>query len=134
MTDRICSSIESVRRHTPARKPGYEAALIAESLPGSPYGCLCWTAETYLKLKAKYALPPPTIPQLLLQFGRSLAAWRNAGYPITPFPLYRHRLATCRACPEWQEDAYLGLGKCQACNCTGIKHWLQTEACPLKNW
>jgi hypothetical protein len=129
-----CVKIESIERVAPIRKPGYVAACRAAARKDSPQGLLCFDWPTFFSLKKDYHLPPPTIPQLLLQFGRSLAQWRKAGYPVTSFSVYRFRLATCRACPQWQEDAYLGLGKCQACKCSGIKHWLATEACPQKKW
>jgi hypothetical protein len=132
--DRICSSIASIRRHAPLRRPGYESALLAASLPGSPAGCACWTAETYLRLKSQYTLPPLTIPQLASNFGKATLRWARAGFPVVNKQEWTHRLETCRSCPAWSEDARRGLGKCAMCYCTKAKHFLATETCPLKKW
>ena len=78
-------------------------------------------------------LVDPTLPQLAANFAQATHRWAKAGFPRVKKRIYHARLATCRACPHWAEDARLGLGSCRhkGCGCTRLKLWLATERCPL---
>lgn len=44
------------------------------------------------------------------------------------------RKATCLDCPNWNPMGYRGLGKCEACGCSGLKVKLTASQCPISKW
>jgi hypothetical protein len=44
------------------------------------------------------------------------------------------RTTTCLGCLNWNPRAYKGLGKCEACGCSGIKIKLAASKCPIQKW
>lgn len=92
-------------------------------------------------LQAKYGLgsapfAEPGLTELAGNFGRAVAKWASAGFPVVEEGDYQARLAACQACSHWDGAARLGLGKCRApkCGCTRLKLWLRTEKCPMGKW
>lgn len=81
-------------------------------------------------------LPPPTLGELMGNFAGALGRFVKAGFKTVDEPTFQKRIAVCRACEYWQEDARAGLGKCEhpGCGCTRFKHWMATEKCPLSKW
>lgn len=44
------------------------------------------------------------------------------------------RKATCLGCLNWNPRGYMGLGRCEACGCSGLKVKLAASKCPLLKW
>lgn len=78
------------------------------------------------------AAPDPTA--LLVNVVTALGKWARAGFPVVSESVYRARIETCRSCAYWREGSRLGLGRCLQCGCSRLKHWLQTESCPIEKW
>ena len=87
-------------------------------------------------LRLKYNLPLPNPLELASNFGRAMASWIASGFPIVSEAEYRARLGPggCADCPHWHPGQLLGLGRCDRCQCTRLKHWLRTEKCPVGKW
>jgi hypothetical protein len=81
-------------------------------------------------------LPEPTLADMAEHLGGAMVAWAARGFPIAPRDLRMQRLAICRACEHWREEARFGLGKCAhpSCGCTKAKLFLATERCPVRKW
>lgn len=95
--------------------------------------------EAWERLAKKYSptpLPPPpgTTRGMLTNFTAATARWVKAGFTRVSKMEFEERIAICRACPFWQENARFGLGKCAKCGCTRLKHWMATETCPEGRW
>ena len=129
-----CVRIEDIEKVAPLRKPGYVNACRASAQKDSPPGLLCFTWTDFFRLKSEYTIPPPSFLALAAKFESSLANWMRAGFPVVPKTQWEFRMETCRACPQWKEDARLGLGRCNACGCSKMKQWLATETCPIGRW
>jgi hypothetical protein len=76
----------------------------------------------------------PTISELTKNFSGAIFRWARAGLPTVSEEQYRQRLSVCEGCEHWDERAAFGLGRCKKCGCTGLKHWLETEHCPVSKW
>jgi hypothetical protein len=81
-------------------------------------------------------LPEPTLADMAEHLGGAMVAWAARGFPIAPRELRMQRLAICRACEHWREEARFGLGKCAhpSCGCTKAKLFIATERCPVRKW
>jgi len=81
-------------------------------------------------------LPLPTIGEMASNFITAFSKWTMAGLPVVTKDTFDKRMAVCRGCPLWSDDARGGLGKCNqpSCGCTKIKFWLATEKCPIDKW
>ena len=102
---------------------------------GFPSIGVCRTCEHYDGDDAK-PLPPP-LPgplEMLKSFATASKKWADAGFPTVTEDQYQSRVDDCEGCSEWDEKARLGMGKCNACGCTGLKRWLATEQCPKNKW
>lgn len=88
------------------------------------------------RTSADFVEPDPTVPNLLKNFTKAMGRWVEKGFPVVSRAEYRRRIAVCRACDLWDERGYGGLGRCNhgECRCTRLKHWLETEKCPLNLW
>jgi hypothetical protein len=131
---KTCIRIEDIEKVAPLRKPGYGKACIEAAQKDSPPGLVCLTWPDFFRLKGAYHIPPPSFLALASKFETALLAWMRAGFPVVAKAQWEARMETCRACPQWKEDARLGLGRCEACGCSKMKHWLATESCPLGKW
>jgi len=49
------------------------------------------------------------------------AKWASAGFPMADGPELSARKELCRACENWNPNAFLGAGKCNVCGCSGLK-------------
>lgn len=78
----------------------------------------------------------PTLAKLAANFASAIAGWVSAGFPVVSADQYAARLATCQACPFWDDKARMGAGKCghPKCGCARWKGWLATERCPDGRW
>jgi len=45
-----------------------------------------------------------------------------------------NRQSICERCKFWEKKAYMNLGKCKKCGCSGIKLWMASSKCPLGKW
>lgn len=115
------------------RPPGYQQDVISK---GTIIGDALEISELALAtLRIKYAEPTPlTVLEMTQNFVGAIGRWATAGFPVATESQAKQRQAICAACPEWEMDARLGLGKCRACGCAGFKAWLATERCPLSKW
>ena len=76
--------------------------------------------------------PSPTIAALLQDY----AAATQDLTAVAPFDTFLARLATCRACALWSEDARAGRGRCDSvkCPCSARRLWRVNEQCPESKW
>lgn len=66
---------------------------------------------------------------------KSSASFAFNGFPVTSDEALKKRMDTCKSCPEWDDSAMSGTGRCRKCGCsTWAKLRMATEACPLKKW
>lgn len=100
-------------------------------LPGPATEHLDRNRVTLGRPPAPTLVPEPTVAEMAGNFGKAIAGWAAAGFPVVPQAVYDARAAACGACELWDADARLGLGKCKApgCGCSSFKRWLQTERC-----
>ena len=102
---------------------------------GVPSPGVCRTCQHY---KGADSTPVPApLPgplDMIKNFVASAGEWSKAGFPVVDEAEHEKRVSACAGCPEWEGEARLGLGKCKACGCTGLKRWLETEACPKGLW
>lgn len=89
------------------------------------------TPEHAAKIKATQ----PSLSKQAATFGKALVNWTASGLHATPQESLDFRIATCRACPEWDATGYAGSGKCRKCGCsTWPKLRMASESCPLGKW
>jgi hypothetical protein len=81
-------------------------------------------------------LPEPRMTEKINTFGRAMSKWMDSGFKIADKEEVESRKEICRMCPNWDEGARFGMGKCThgACGCTKLKWWLATEKCPAGLW
>ena len=89
----------------------------------------------YTKAKTATPLPPevivdPSILKKAKSLGVSILQWAKSGFKTLPEKIVSERRRICADCPNWQVDAFAGMGKCKICGCSGIKHVLPNEKCP----
>lgn len=78
----------------------------------------------------------PTAAEIMARGMGAFGRWLAAGLPIVSESHRAARAAVCAACPFWEPQARLGLGRCRhrGCGCTLLKWWLATERCPAGKW
>jgi hypothetical protein len=68
-------------------------------------------------------------------FSSAVSNFARSGFYATPPQILATRVATCRACPEWDAAAFKGTGRCRKCGCsTWAKLRMATERCPMGKW
>jgi hypothetical protein len=79
---------------------------------------------------------PAKIPhhQQVRKLAESMKTWAGSGFLKVQNHVYEKRMAICRKCEFWEENARLGYGKCKKCGCGKGKHWLPHEQCPIGLW
>ena len=111
------------------RPPGYrEAVLLVARRINGIYEI---AREDVERLRKQYRPQPIPLRDLLTNFREAVAAWAQAGYPVSDEGTINRRLQICQSCEEWKAGLIAG---CRKCGCSGLKLWLATSKCPLKNW
>lgn len=85
---------------------------------------------------ASQALPgEPTIAALVADYEGALRAFAACG-GVAGEDAFLTRLATCRGCRVWTEEAREGRGRCESVRCACSKKllWLAGERCPEGKW
>jgi hypothetical protein len=79
---------------------------------------------------------PVKIPphQQVRKLAESMKTWAGSGFLKVQNHVYEKRMAICRKCEFWEENARMGYGKCKKCGCGKGKHWLPHEQCPIGLW
>jgi hypothetical protein len=73
--------------------------------------------------------------EMLNSFSESAYNFACAAFMLTPPEILASREATCQSCPEWNDKALNGTGRCSKCGCsTWAKLRMATEKCPLGKW
>lgn len=54
--------------------------------------------------------------------------------PLATDEVVAERKAICLDCPNWNPRGYNGMGKCEACGCSGFKIKLAASRCPINKW
>ena len=44
------------------------------------------------------------------------------------------RRKICLQCPKWDATGFFGVGKCNACGCSGYKLNIRASTCPEMKW
>lgn len=88
------------------------------------------------KPRSPAAVAPPTIREMSQNFAGAMLRFAKSGFKTVDEDTAKARLAVCRQCDLWDENARKGLGKCNhgKCGCTLIKHYLASEKCPDGKW
>ena len=71
-----------------------------------------------------------TVTNLLKAIGESA----KTGFKQVSKTEFDKRKALCSQCKYWSAKAFVGLGKCNVCGCSGIKLKLSTSSCPIGKW
>ena len=79
-------------------------------------------------------LTPPTKAELLMRFGKALLNFAGSGFKTVTAEQLSERREICLACPFWEGESVMGIGKCGACGCSGFKMYAATEKCPKGKW
>lgn len=74
----------------------------------------------------------PGLMQMAKSFGFSIYRWAQNGFKLASEAEEKERQKICGQCPHWKPDGNAGLGKCELCGCSGMKHKLPDEQCPDK--
>jgi hypothetical protein len=119
------------------RPAGYKDHVL--SLAKVLDGRLWLKPEDYLYLAKYYregAPPEPRFVDSAENLAKAIGRWIKGGFAVASAETIGKRKAACEACPYWEGDARLGLGKCKhaKCGCTKLKWWLETETCPDNRW
>jgi hypothetical protein len=90
------------------------------------------------KIKNDPRYGPPRPVSAVDKVKSFLGAAKNlakSGFQIADDALYNSRLEICKACPEWNPQAFLNTGQCKLCGCsTKAKLRLPLEKCPVDKW
>ena len=134
-------SVQKIRDKAPERPAGYlEDVLSSGIIVGDD---LVVDEHRYTALCAKYrpsdnplnkqvnTLPRLTVGMEMKNFQHAILEWGKAGFPVVTKELFEARIDICRHCPDWDESARFGMGKCAVCGCTTLKLWLVTSKCPI---
>ena len=49
-----------------------------------------------------------------------------------PPEVFEQRKSICLSCPNWDTEAFNGLGKCKLCGCSVAKLYMPSSICPDK--
>ena len=81
-------------------------------------------------------LAPPSVVVTVGNFIKAMVSASKDGFRMVSRPVMEKRLAICRACEYWSDDARLGFGKCShpGCGCSRGKLYLKSQACPMHLW
>lgn len=119
-------TLDQLRKREKTRPVGYYEDVVSR---GVIIGDSIELSETaYEELKAKYDPDHIGLSALIKNFATAIARWAARGFPVVSKDQFDQRLNVCRGCDQWT-----GL-TCRKCGCTGLKHWLATERCPLGKW
>lgn len=89
--------------------------------------------EATHKLNLNKAVSPPSTVDMAKNLAISMANWAKAGFKMVPEGVLFYRTETCKACPNWEDNA-IG-GRCLKCGCsTQAKLRLAHEKCPEDKW
>ena len=58
----------------------------------------------------------------------------NGDKVLSDQELINQRRKICLACPQWDATGFLGVGKCNACGCSGYKLNIRASTCPEMKW
>jgi len=130
-------TIAAIDATAPYRPEGYKTAVLAAGRLVEGGSMIELSPEAYRALRAEYSpekwqLPGPA--EIAGNFLHAAAKWTAAGFPSVSRAAYHARMNTCLACPMWNPGKNLGLGGCERCGCTQVKHWLASEVCPAGLW
>lgn len=121
-----------------AKRPeGYREHVLSMAKISSGRVWLKPEDHTYLSNYYRNSEPPePRLIDSVENVARAMGRWAAAGFPLASEASIKVRKNTCEACPYWDSEARLGLGKCthEKCGCTKLKWWLETETCPDNRW
>lgn len=122
-------AISDIYRQSHHRSAGYVDEILAHGVLSEDGKMVEIDKASFLELRAKYSTPP-LLTETLLTASISIARWAAAGFPIASESALMARSCQCWLCPQWDARAQ----RCLACGCYSLKHWLETEKCPLGKW
>jgi hypothetical protein len=77
----------------------------------------------------------PKLPYMARNFAGALLQWSKSGFRYVHPDKYEKRLNICKECQFWDEQAFMGTGRCKKCGCSiRMKLSLSTSKCPLNLW
>jgi predicted Zn-ribbon and HTH transcriptional regulator len=72
---------------------------------------------------------------LFKKFGFAILRFSGSGFSTPPPEILAERESICRACDQWDSEAFHSTGRCRKCGCsTWAKLRMATERCPLGKW
>jgi hypothetical protein len=74
------------------------------------------------------------LTDMVKNFAKATAQWAHAGCPLVNEKQFAERAAICGACVHWNEDARIGMGRCNLCGCSRAKLFMATQRCPIDKW
>lgn len=76
----------------------------------------------------------PGTGEVLSNFFSSVRESVKTGFRRVSAEKHQERLDICAQCRFWRPSAFMGMGKCKKCGCSGVKLWLSTSRCPINKW
>lgn len=90
-------------------------------------------AQQWARAQVKPSDPVP-LRHAARDFARVMASFVRDGMRTVTEEQYNQRRAICEACPEWNDAARMGAGRCRLCRCTRLKWEIPQSKCPLDKW
>lgn len=73
----------------------------------------------------------PNIVEKAKNLAGSVANWAvQDGFAKVSPEVFLERKNICQSCPDWDNEAYTGFGKCKLCGCSVAKLYIPSAMCP----
>jgi hypothetical protein len=95
------------------------------------YGTVLGSVVDNTILNSEQEMP---LTQKITSFIGEMAKSAKSGFKMASEEEILKRKSICQSCPHWNQNAFMGSGKCKICGCSGAKLWLATSSCPIKKW
>lgn len=67
-------------------------------------------------------------------FTGAIVDYAKDGFRNVTAVQHASRMVICNGCEFWDKQAFMGLGKCKKCGCSGAKLWIAGSKCPIGKW
>lgn len=139
MNDFVLFSVDYLRERAKTKPEGYLEDMLSNGVVEN--NMLKMKLENVYMLFEKYGgeairpkLKEATTKEALYNFVSAMQESAKTGFKRVSSEKHKERLDICSQCRFWKQTAYLGMGKCRKCGCSGLKLWLSTSRCPIQKW